>query len=405
MNRKHYLLFGVACVAAFALASGVSAQMSLTPIEELGKMLYFDTNLSSPAGLACAGCHAPESGFVGPDSSINAGGSVYPGAVPTRFGNRKPPMAAYAKGDVLHYDPINEVWEGGTFWDGRATGWTLGDPLAEQAQGPFLNPVEQNLGSAADVCAVVQASSYADLFEMVWGYGSIDCGAGLAGFYDRVGFSISAYERSPEVMPFTSKYDYYLKGQAKLTGQEKQGLRIFEGKGNCSACHVLEDPDENTPMFTDFTFDNLGIPKNPMNPFYTMPSWINPDGAAWIDKGLGGFLASAGYDASIYMPEMGKHKVPSLRNIDMKPYSGFVKAYGHNGYFKSLQSIVHFYNTRDVLPTCDTLSNPKEGVNCWPAAEYAATVNHDELGNLGLKPREEEALVEFMKALTDGYQP
>lgn len=406
MSRKYPVLFGVACVAAFALASGVSAQMSLSPVEELGKALYFDTNLSSSADMACASCHAPESGFVGPSSEINATTSVYPGAVPTRFGNRKPPSAAYAMGGLLHYDSIEEVWIGGTFWDGRATGWTLGDPLAEQAQGPFLNPVEMNVASSVDVCNVVQASSYADLFEMVWGYGSIDCGAGVADFYDKVGHSIAAYEKSAEVNPFSSKYDMYLQGKAHLTGQEKQGLRLFEGKAMCSACHIT-DPGSNgePPMFTDFTYDNLGVPKNPANPFYTQPAWVNPDGAAWIDKGIGGFLAAAGYDEDVFMPEMGKQKVPSLRNVDMRPYSGFVKAYGHNGYFKSLQSIVHFYNTRDVLPTCDIVKNPKEGMNCWPAAEYAATVNHDELGDLGLKPREEEALVEFMKTLSDGYKP
>jgi cytochrome c peroxidase len=105
------------------------------------------------------------------------------------------------------------------------------------------------------------------------------------------------------------------------------------------------------------------------------------------------------------MAQMGKEKVPTLRNVAMKPYNGFVKAYAHNGYFKSLESIVHFYNTRDLFPVCDTMMNPKEGVNCWPAPEISINVNTDELGNLGLKAREEEAIVEFLKTLTDGYRP
>ncbi|HXI03396.1 MAG TPA: cytochrome c peroxidase [Candidatus Saccharimonadales bacterium] len=406
MNRKYLLMLGLACAAAFVFASGLAAQTNLTPKEQLGKMLYFDTNLSNPTGMACAACHAPEVGFTGPVSDINAAGAVYPGAVPTRAGNRKPPSASYAAGPVLYYDSAEETWVGGTFWDGRASGWTLGDPLAEQAQGPFLNPVEMNLATPADVCAVVAASSYKDLFEQVWGMGSVDCGAGLAAFYDDVGYSISAYERSTEVMPFTSKYDYYLKGEAKLSGQEKQGLRLFEGKAMCANCHILDEGQNGEPpMFTDFTYDNLGVPKNPQNPYYTQPPWVNPDGAAWIDKGLGQFLAAAGFDPAVYMPEMGKQKVPSLRNVDLRPYQGFVKAYGHNGYFKSLESIVHFYNTRDVYPDCATIMSPKEGKNCWPAPEYAATVNHDELGDLGLKPREEEALVYFLKTLSDGYRP
>ena len=107
----------------------------------------------------------------------------------------------------------------------------------------------------------------------------------------------------------------------------------------------------------------------------------------------------------MYEPELGKQKVPSLRNVDLRPDKGFVKSYAHNGYFKSLDAIVHFYNTRDVMPTCESIMNPKEGANCWPAAEVAMNVNTDELGNLGLKPREEEAIVEFLKTLSDGYRP
>jgi cytochrome c peroxidase len=379
---------------------------SLTPMELLGKRLFFDTNLSSPPGQACAACHAPSVGFTGPNSSVNAGGAVYPGAIPTRFGNRKPPAAAYAFGPNLTYDTDDQLWEGGTFWDGRATGWRLGDPLAEQAQGPFLNPVEQNMPSNVDVCLAVKISNYADLFEQVWGTGSLDCMAGVDLTYERIARSISAYERSKEVSPFTSKYDYYLAGKARLTNLEKLGLRLFEGKAGCAACHLSQpEPAGAPPMFTDFTYDNLGVPKNPKNPFYTMPSWINPDGAAWVDYGLGHFLASAGYPPEVYEPEMGKQKVPTLRNVALRPNCKVVKAYGHNGYFKSLLSIVHFYNTRDVLRSCDMVRHPMEGLNCWPAPEVPETVNTTEMGNLGLNLYEELAIVEFLNTLSDGYRP
>jgi cytochrome c peroxidase len=401
------VFFGVAALILVSLNGGVVAQGTpLAPMEELGRMLFFDTNLSSPPGQACAACHAPTVGFTGPDSMINATGAVYPGAIPTRFGNRRPPAAAYANGPVLYYDQEEELWIGGTFWDGRATGWTLGDPLAEQAQGPFLNPVEQNMASPADVCMAVQVSTYATMFEEVWGPGSLDCGMGVDATYEKIARSIASYERSSEVNAFTSKYDAYLRGDDRLTAKEKKGLRLFEGQGKCALCHIsTPGPDGEPPMFTDFTYDNLGLPRNPMNPFYTMPAWINPDGADWIDPGFAGFLAGAGYPAEVYAPEMGKHKVPSLRNVDLRPTKDFVKAFGHNGYFKSLESIVHFYNTRDVLQPCDMHPNPKEGVNCWPAPEVAANVNTEELGNLGLKPHEEEAIVEFLKTLSDGYRP
>jgi cytochrome c peroxidase len=375
-------------VAILAMVSlGTAQAVDLSPIEQLGKQLFFDANLSSPPGQSCAACHAPEVGFTGPDSAINASGSVYPGAVPTRFGNRKPPTAAYGGASpILYHEEKSGLIIGGMFWDGRATGWRLGDPLAEQAQGPFLNPLEQNLASPADAIAVIAASSYANLFEQVWGAGAL---SDVGKAYEYVGRSIAAYEKSKEINPFSSKYDAYLKNQAKLTPQEHRGLGLFKGKGKCANCH-LASPGKNgePPLFTDFTYDNLGIPKNPANPFYAELDF-NPAGENWIDPGLGGFLAQVPEYASLAEENYGKHKVPTLRNVDKRPSPEFVKAYGHNGYFKSLKEIVHFYNTRDVAP--------------WPAPEVPENVNTSELGNLRLSDAEEDAIVEFLKTLTDGY--
>jgi cytochrome c peroxidase len=354
---------------------------NLTPIEDLGKALFFDTNLSSPPGQSCATCHGPGVGFTGPDAAINSHGAVYEGAFAGRFGDRKPPTAAYGGDSPVLYHDAGGLWIGGMFWDGRATGWTLGDPLAEQAKGPYLNPMEQNLPNAQAVINVIKASAYKGLFEQVFGPGSLD----KTDAYDNVGRAVAAYERSSEVSSFTSKYDLWLKGQAKLTAEEHLGRAIFQGKGKCDLCHLIKGKQ---PLFTDFTFDNLGIPKNPENP-YTISH------PGWADPGLGGFLDKIG-DPSAAV-NMGKHKVPTLRNVDLRPNSGFVKAYGHNGYFKSLEEIVHFYNTRDV---------PGEGWNgmSWPAPEMASNMNTAELGNLGLSPKEEAALVTFLKTLSDGYK-
>jgi cytochrome c peroxidase len=401
-----------------------SVESKLTPKEELGKQLFFDKDLSTPAGQSCAACHSPETGWTGPVAKINAHGAVYPGAVHTLFGNRKPPSSAYG-GDspVLNFDNIGQTWVGGMFWDSRATGKTLGDPLAEQAQGPFLNPLEQNNKDAKAVCDKVSESEYAGLFEKVWGKGSLDCANDVKGTYERIARSIAAYERSSEVSQFNSKYDEYLQTcveklgiskkddcligngdkktldpKNKLTHQEWNGLQLFmaptsnngtkgpgEG-GNCVACHP-------PPLFTDFTHDNLGVPKNPENPFYNMPSIYNPDGKNFIDYGLGGFLKT--YDPAAYLPELGRQKVPTLRNVDKRPYPGFVKDYSHNGFFKSLDEIVHFYNTRDVQGA------GWKGVP-WPSPEVPDTVNKHELGNLGLSSKDETAIVAFMKTLTDG---
>ncbi|MBP1752374.1 MAG: cytochrome [Geobacteraceae bacterium] len=358
--------------------AGACTSGTLTPKEKLGKALFFDQNLSLKSNQSCATCHAPDVGWTGPHADINTHGTVYEGSIPGAFGDRKPPAAAYGGNcPILHYDTKEGVWVGGMFWDGRATGSALGDPLAEQAQGPFLNPKEQALSNPEAVISIVKASTYAGLFAE-------QCpGSDTTDLYNCIGRAIAAYERSSEVNPFTSKYDYWLKGKAKLAAEEHLGLALFNGKAKCSECHLSKG---DKPLFTDFTYDNLGIPKNPENP----ATIANPN---WADPGLGGFLRSAGRDKRVYMAEWGKHKVPTLRNVDKRPSEGFVKAYGHNGYFKSLLEIVHFYNTRDL---------PGAG---WPAPEVADNVNTDEMGDLGLSPREEAAIVAFMKTLTDGWQP
>ena len=129
------------------------------------------------------------------------------------------------------------------------------------------------------------------------------------------------------------------------------GLAIFNdpNRANCAACHSLEPGSAGYPLFTDFGYDNIGVPKNPANPFYSMPAAWNPDGDAWVDYGLGDFLKSAGYAPEVYEPEMGKVRVPTLRNVDLRPSADFVKAYGHNGYFKSLEDIVFFYHWRGMM--------------------------------------------------------
>lgn len=381
MTRRLVLATAVTVALLLAGVAVAGATVPLSPVEELGKALFFDEGLSMSENQSCATCHAPEAGWVGPDSAVNAHGAVYEGSIPGAFGDRKPPSAAYGGASPLLFVDRKGVWTGGMFWDGRATGWVLGDPLAEQAQGPFLNPKEQALPSAAALVEKVKASSYAGLFETVWGPGSLD---DVAGAYEKIGRSIAAYERSAEVSSYSSKYDAYLAKRATLTKQEKKGMNLFFGKAKCGRCH-------NGPDFTDFTYDNLGVPKNPENPVY----YENP---AFVDAGLGGFLQAAGYPEDVYAAEWGKHKVPTLRNVDLRPSPSFVKAYGHNGYFKSLEEIVHFYNTRDV-PGEGWMGEP------WPEPEYAPTVNTAELGNLKLKADEEAAIVAFLKTLSDGWTP
>ncbi|MHC5112092.1 MAG: cytochrome-c peroxidase [Planctomycetota bacterium] len=411
-------------ISALLIAIPVSAG-ELTPMEQLGKELFFD-NISDPGSMSCATCHKPNSGWTGPIAGINLHGAVYRGAVPERFGNRKPPSTAYATfSPVFDWDEEEELFIGGNFWDGRATGERLGNPAADQALGPFLNPVEQNMPSKMAVCAEVENSDYVTLFEMVWGDGSLDCSEfGVDDTYDRIGLSIAAYEASSEVCPFASRFDEYWSaclaadndpetcGLAEgdkiildplhiLTEQEFDGL--IEFGEYCAPCHVSHVPGPGgvPPLFTDFSFDNIGVPRNLENPFYDMDEVyldddqpINPLGEEWVDFGLGNFLRTQQEWEHLAAENDGKHKVPTLRNVDKRPGWGFPKAYMHNGVFKSLEEVVHFYNTRDVVS------------ENWPPPEVPENVNREilegvPLGDLELTAEDEAAIVAFLKTLTD----
>ena len=125
----------IAALGVLILFSVAAAADGLTPEEQLGKAIFFDQNLSINQNQACAACHGPEAGLTGPIEAINAAGAVYEGSIPGRFGNRKPPSAAYATLSPVLYMDKKGLFVGGNFWDGRATGEKLGNPAADQAQG------------------------------------------------------------------------------------------------------------------------------------------------------------------------------------------------------------------------------------------------------------------------------
>jgi cytochrome c peroxidase len=414
-----FVIVATSWMSSVALSSvGQAGSDPLTPRERLGRFLFFDTSLSARRNQSCASCHAPEAGWVGGKETFNTAGAVYEGSISGRFGSRKPPSVAYAtfapsftlsmhhggmhhRGASLGHGMArrhHDAFLGGNFWDGRATGDQLGTPAADQALGPFLNPVEQALPDARVLVERVCAAEYAPLYKEVWGEGA--CGdVDLA--YGYIALSVAAYEGSSEVNQFSSKYDAFLAGRAQLTPEETHGLQLFGGKAGCAGCHPHRPSRGAPPLFTDFTFDNLGLPINPANPFYR-DTVSSPKGMQWRDEGLGGFLKTSGKYAAQAAAHVGKQRVPTLRNVDLRPSPTFVKAYGHNGYFKSLEAIVHFYNTRDVLPACAG-GTDRSGVDCWPEPEIAANINRVELGRLRLAPEEEAALVAFLRTLSDGY--
>lgn len=366
------------------------AEAGLSQKELLGKRLFEDTALSEPAGQSCASCHTATVAFADPDSSH----PTSKGATPTLFGNRNSPMAAYMQfSPAFHYDAAEGLYVGGQFLDGRAV------TLEEQAQQPFLNPVEMANPDKAAVVAKVGRATYSSLFRQVFGGDAL---AEVDGAYQKISEAIAAFERTARFAPFSSKFDLYLKGQATLTAQELRGRELFDAadKGNCAACHPSTKPDDAPgALFTDFTYDNLGVPRNPDNRFYTLSPVFNPDGMNFVDLGLGG-RSNLPTDAAA---EAGKFKVPSLRNVAV------TAPYMHNGYFRDLKAVVQFYNDRDLRPVCANATFTREAdaqaQACWPAPEAAANVNVDELGKLGLTDAEVDDIVAFMNTLTDGYVP
>jgi cytochrome c peroxidase len=386
--RRNLSLVLLALMAAHAAGADdriLPGDKSLSRKAQLGQKLFFDANLSTPPGQACASCHDSGAFFIDPDPSA----PTSKGVLTERHGNRNTPTALYAAfSPAFHFDPAEGLYVGGQFLDGRAA------TLQEQAKGPFLNPLEMANPDQTAVVDKVRQADYAPLFGKVYGKRALDH---TEQAYDRIADAIAAFERTPVFKPFTSKYDGYLAGKARFTRQEKRGRKLFEDpdKGNCAACHPDRPAEDGTPpLFTDFTYDNLGVPKNPANPFYALPPELNPDGFDFVDKGLGAFVKDSAQN--------GKFKVPSLRNIAR------TAPYMHNGYFKTLRGVVDFYNSRDIKPACkNPLTTEAQALadGCWPAAEVAENVNHAELGDLGLTDREVDDLVAFLRTLTDGYRP
>jgi len=430
-------------------------------VELLGKLFIYDKSISPSENIGCATCHAPYAGFTGGTNIFNAttvaqaGGTPILNAVPpepnVRFGPRKPQSYAYAPfSPILHFNATQGDFYGGNFWDMRATGIRLGNPAAEQAQGPPVNPVE--IGNPDTACVIwkVSQGGYRSLVELLYGKQSfaITWPSNVASVcatpgppptndpfpvhlsakdrgtsnstYDHLVLAVASYESSSEVSAFSSKFDAFLAGNADLTASELRGYELFNGKAHCNQCHVNGnevnspglEPADVAPLFTDFTSANIGVPKNLALPYYceTKPDQFgftaNPLGLKFTDLGVGAMLSGTNnpnpsqwrFLAPLFN---GKFQVPTLRDVDMRPRANFTKAYMHNGYLKSLGEVVHFYNTSQLLPTC-AQGSPGEKVSCWPAPETPANLT-TLIGNLGLTEEEESDLVTFLQTLTDGF--
>jgi cytochrome c peroxidase len=349
-----------------AASDQADSELAAVTADALGKLIFNDTTLSEPKGQACASCHNLTVAFA--DART---GPTSQGATTGRFGVRNTPSIVYSSYAPPLMSGASEAgYSGGLFLDGRSP------TLEDQAGGPLLNPLEMGNASKAAVMAKAAKASWASKFKKLYGQTVFnDSDAAFAHLTE----AVAAFERVGFTKRFTSKYDSYLAGTVKLSPSEARGLALFEdpARGNCASCHLDKPAADGTPpLFTDFGYDNLGIPKNPQNPFYTMPSTLNPQGANYVDHGLSGAIINPRQD--------GKFKAPSLRNVAL------TAPYGHNGYFPDLTTIVQFYNTRDS--------------GAWPAPEINFGLNTKDMGKLGLSDQDVADLVAFMKTLTDGYK-
>ena len=450
----------VVLVVAMPLFCWSASALALTPLELLGKNIFFDP-ISLPSNkLACASCHHPAKGWILPNSAINSSTVVAPGAKPHAVGSIKPPSNAYAS-----FSPpfrflsapspfLRPPWEGGNFWDGRAEGCgappesgfcpaafpagvvsttiTPSDlplskraaykkylgPTADQALNPFPN--EQNIREK-NVCQRVKTAKYKPLYAQAFGE-AIDCSPNPKAApayktsYKRLAVALAAWQASADVNSFSSARDQGLAADADgqfpldaFTPEENWGHELFYGitsarnptgkRAFCNACHngvpqgQAPDPTGEAPqqLYTDNRYHHIGVPFNRQLP-----------GVAKGEK--------TGLAAHVTDVRPGAFRTPTLRNVAKGLRADFTKAFTHNGWFKSLESLVHFYNTRDVLDTCEELgitnATAQEALNnnCWPTPEFPNPIR-GLVGNLRLTLEEEAALVAYLKTLTDEHTP
>ena len=380
-----------------SLAAAID-QSSFTPRERLGLNLFFDSNLSEPAGVACASCHDPRRGFTGNNNTLIG---VALGSRSDQFGTRDAPTLMYLATAPRFGSAERDgkrVPTGGHFWDGRA------DTLEEQAKQPLFNAVEMNNADVPALIAKVAKAAYAGVFRKEWGE-TIFNNAEAA--LDAVAASIAAFERTRVFQPFTSKFDSVMRGQAQFTEQEQRGLSIFTlpQKGNCAHCHSVDvaSRDPQKSLFTDFSFRALGLPRSARIPKNSEP--------AFFDLGLCERVPVAGAELPVTAAKppvtdpatCGMFKTPTLRNITI------TAPYMHNGFFDSLRDAVAFYATRDTQPARWFPAGKK--FDDLPA-RYHANVDVDTppyqrrpQQRPQLTNEEIDDIVEFLYTLTDGYYP
>jgi len=371
-----YLFRRLLSIIVFALPVTGLAVETIDSVEEIGRSLFFDKNLSKSRSQACATCHVPEFGFVDPRYN-NSGKALSLGEDGRSFGSRNAPTLSYAAFTPDFSLTKEGHYIGGQFYDGREK------DLVSQAKMPILTATEMGMPSKESVIARLQENpDYIVAFKRFYGENIFE-DSNLA--YNVMTNSIAAFERTELFAPFDSKYDRHLRGEYTMTSLEELGMTLFFSQQftNCNICHQLKPtPNQEGETFSNYQYHNIGVPAN------KKARHLNGMADGHIDRGL---LDNPAVDDA---KQAGKFKVPTLRNVAV------TSPYMHNGVFKDLPTVVKFYNKYNSKSLKQQV-NPETGEH-WQQPEVAENLSLKELETgPSLEEKRINALVAFMKTLTD----
>jgi cytochrome c peroxidase len=394
----------------------------LSAVALLGKQIFFDTSLSASGTQSCASCHSPQHSY-GPDNAfpVQLGGAHL-----NQAGYRPPPSLTYLyrqapfsigpdQGDTDAPVDMTQlasqaagmqraqktalaapaapamVPQGGLFWDGRA------DTLQDQALGPLTNPVEMANATPEDVARKLLQTRYVDQFRQLFGPAIVGNPSLLI---SEAMFAVGRYQiEDRSFHAFSSKYDDWLEGKARLTRAELHGLQLFndKDKANCAGCHLSQpSKDGLPPLFTDTQYEALGVPRNPAIPANKDPTFF--------DMGVCGPFR---HDLAQQTQYCGMFLTPTLRNAAHR------KVFFHNGVYHDLKQVMDFYNLRNTAPEKIYPRDAAGKVRKYDdlPAQYHANVDVGDAPfdrKFGDQPamndQDIQDIIAFMKTLSDGYQ-
>lgn len=427
-------VFAFAAMPELSMAQVAAPKKPLSAFAKIGEAMFYDPDLSGDGEMSCASCHSPDDHYgppnalpvqfggphldrpglrtvptltykdrtpafsVGPEDATSEADEASPMSVAQTGRNQADAAAKQHLGAAAQpkkkvgNTSANAVARGGLFWDGRAA------TLQDQALGPLFAHFEMDNHDVKSLAAHIRAK-YGEKFAQLFGAGVLNNDEMLL---DEASFAFARYQiESPAFHSYSSKYDAYLAGTAKLSPAEARGLKLFEDpkKGNCAACH-LDKPDANgnPPLFTDFEYEALAVPRNPAIPANKDPKFH--------DLGICGPLRT---DAASRQPDnCGLFKTPTLRNVATR------KVFFHNGVYTNLTDVVKFYANRESDPGLIYPKNEDGSVAIYNDLPKQYWGNIDRIdapfsrkrGDPPLLTDVEIAdLVAFLNTLTDGWTP